>query len=137
MASRPLRLSYIGGPTALLELGAARLLTDPTFDPAAGEYQSGPVTLRKLAGSALSLPSTARVVISLTTGGGAGRTGREERRAKPVRDHRSPNASRDYPAGEVATPARHGPGGLNRGGGEPGFVVFLVEAPDQAIYFFR
>ena len=28
---------YIGGPTALLEFGGLRLLTDPTFDPAGGE----------------------------------------------------------------------------------------------------
>jgi L-ascorbate metabolism protein UlaG (beta-lactamase superfamily) len=33
------RLTYIGGPTALVELGGVRLLTDPTFDPAGTEYQ--------------------------------------------------------------------------------------------------
>ena len=30
-------LRYLGGPTALLELGGLRLLTDPTFDPP-GDY---------------------------------------------------------------------------------------------------
>jgi L-ascorbate metabolism protein UlaG (beta-lactamase superfamily) len=30
----PLRLTYIGGPTALLEYGGLRFLTDPTFDAA-------------------------------------------------------------------------------------------------------
>jgi L-ascorbate metabolism protein UlaG (beta-lactamase superfamily) len=30
----PLRITHIGGPTALIEIGAWRLLTDPTFDPA-------------------------------------------------------------------------------------------------------
>jgi L-ascorbate metabolism protein UlaG (beta-lactamase superfamily) len=44
-----LRITYVGGPTALLELGGLRLLTDPTFDPPGGEYTTGPVTLRKLA----------------------------------------------------------------------------------------
>jgi hypothetical protein len=29
------RITYIGGPTCLLEFGGVRLLTDPTFDPAA------------------------------------------------------------------------------------------------------
>jgi L-ascorbate metabolism protein UlaG (beta-lactamase superfamily) len=28
----PLTITLIGGPTALLELGGARILTDPTFD---------------------------------------------------------------------------------------------------------
>jgi len=35
-----LKLTYIGGPTALLELGGLRILTDPTFDPAGGEYRA-------------------------------------------------------------------------------------------------
>ena len=37
MSSSRLQLTYIGGPTALLELGGLRLLTDPTFDPAGSE----------------------------------------------------------------------------------------------------
>lgn len=32
---------YVGGPTALLEIGPWRLLTDPTFDPAGGRYFFG------------------------------------------------------------------------------------------------
>lgn len=49
-----LTVTYVGGPTCLVEFGGVRLLTDPTFDPAGGEYRTGPVTLRKLAGPALS-----------------------------------------------------------------------------------
>jgi hypothetical protein len=33
----------------------------------------------------------------------------------------------------TATPARHGPEGINRGQ-VPGFVLFFVDAPEQAIY---
>jgi L-ascorbate metabolism protein UlaG (beta-lactamase superfamily) len=29
-----IRITHIGGPTALIEIGQLRLLTDPTFDPA-------------------------------------------------------------------------------------------------------
>src|SRR5215208_1936293 len=47
------KLTYVGGPTALLEFGGVRFRTDPTFDPGGGEYQTGPVTLRKLDGPAL------------------------------------------------------------------------------------
>src|SRR5215469_11981345 len=54
MNSRRLAITYIGGPTALLEFGGARLLTDPTFDPAGGVYPSPTSILRKIAGPALT-----------------------------------------------------------------------------------
>jgi len=38
----------------LLEFGGLRFLTNPTFDPAGGEYRLGPATLRKLSDPALS-----------------------------------------------------------------------------------
>jgi len=50
-----LSITYLGGPTCLLEFGGVRLLTDPTFDPAGNEYTTGPVTLKKLAGPAVEL----------------------------------------------------------------------------------
>jgi L-ascorbate metabolism protein UlaG (beta-lactamase superfamily) len=34
-------LTYVGGPTALLEFGGVRFLTDPTVDPAITEYPIG------------------------------------------------------------------------------------------------
>jgi L-ascorbate metabolism protein UlaG (beta-lactamase superfamily) len=49
------RLTHVGGPTVLIELGGWRLLTDPTFDPAGGSYRFGWGTgSRKLAGPALA-----------------------------------------------------------------------------------
>jgi L-ascorbate metabolism protein UlaG (beta-lactamase superfamily) len=48
-----LTITLMGGPTALLELGGLRLLTDPTFDPP-GSYEPRPgVVLTKTAGPAL------------------------------------------------------------------------------------
>ena len=35
------RVTHIGGPTVLLEIGGWRLLTDPTFDAAGGDYKFG------------------------------------------------------------------------------------------------
>jgi hypothetical protein len=55
-----LKITYIGGPTALLELGGLRLLTDPTFDPAGEEYPTGLYTLRKTIGPALKPESLGR-----------------------------------------------------------------------------
>jgi L-ascorbate metabolism protein UlaG (beta-lactamase superfamily) len=42
---------YVGGPTAVVEIGGVRLLTDPTFDPP-GDYPIGSRKLTKLAGPA-------------------------------------------------------------------------------------
>lgn len=49
-----MKLTYIGGPTALIEIGPWRLLTDPTFDPPGKRYVFGwGAVSRKLAGPAL------------------------------------------------------------------------------------
>jgi L-ascorbate metabolism protein UlaG (beta-lactamase superfamily) len=48
-----LTITLIGGPTALIEAGGFRLLTDPTFD-APGEYKLPHVTLKKTSGPALT-----------------------------------------------------------------------------------
>ncbi len=61
MGKDELKFTYIGGPTALLELGGLRLLTDPTFDPAGEEYPTGVYTLRKTAGPALGPESLGRL----------------------------------------------------------------------------
>ncbi|MCQ4080637.1 MBL fold metallo-hydrolase [Streptomyces sp. RB6PN25] len=47
-----LTVRYLGGPTALIELGGRRLLTDPTFD-APGDYPIGQRKLVKTAGPAI------------------------------------------------------------------------------------
>ena len=152
-----LRITYVGGPTCLLEFGGVRLLTDPTFDPAGGEYSTGPVTLRKLAGPAISaedlgsfdyvllshdhhsdnldhagrqLLATAKSV--LTTTDGAQRLGGN---STGLKDWQSFDCV--APDGRtlrvVATPARHGPEGLSRGAVN-GFAVFLADEPDYVIY---
>jgi L-ascorbate metabolism protein UlaG (beta-lactamase superfamily) len=51
-SERRLSIRYVGGPTALLEIGGIRLLTDPTFDPP-GQYPVGSRLLVKTAGPAL------------------------------------------------------------------------------------
>lgn len=152
-----LQVTYIGGPTALLEFGGVRLLTDPAFDPPNGEYHAGPVTLRKLAGPALTaeqlgpidyvllshdhhfdnLDRSGRAALVhakrvLTTGEGAERLGDN---AVGLKDWQLIDV--EAPQGRtlrvVATPARHGPSGLNRGA-VIGFVLFFTDAPEQAIY---
>ena len=38
----PLRLTYLGGPTYLIEIGSFRIVTDPGFDPQGTERSEGP-----------------------------------------------------------------------------------------------
>lgn len=56
------RLTYIGGPTVLLEVDGVRILTDPTFDPAGGRYSFGIGTgSTKTAGPAIALEDLGRI----------------------------------------------------------------------------
>jgi L-ascorbate metabolism protein UlaG (beta-lactamase superfamily) len=152
-----LHLTYIGGPTALLEFGGVRLLTDPTFDPAGGEYTTGPVTLRKLAGPALerdavggydyvllshdhhadNLDRAGRAALAgakkvLTTDEGAQRLGGN---SVGLKDWQSVDLL--APGGRVlrvvATPGRPGPEGLSRGA-VVGFALFFQDAPEKVVY---
>ncbi len=158
MEAIPLSITYIGGPTALLEFGGLRLLTDPTFDPAGGAYPSGAATLRKLAGPALSpadLGAIDYVLLShdhhfdnldragrsllhsakavLTTEEGAARLAANSMGLKPWQGVDLP-ASHGQGLRVVAAPARHGPEGLHRGA-VLGFVLWTAGAPDRAVYF--
>ena len=157
MGTVELKITYIGGPTALLELGGLRLLTDPTFDPAGTEYPTAAYTLRKTAGPALSPQSLGRidaVLLShdhhadnldnagrsllksagtvLTTQEGSERLGGNAVGLAPWRSVDLPTAD-----GRVlrvtGTPARHGPAGGDRGP-VAGFVLALTESPKSAIY---
>jgi L-ascorbate metabolism protein UlaG (beta-lactamase superfamily) len=140
-------ITLIGGPTALLELGGFRLLTDPTFD-APGEYKLPHVTLKKTSQPALTPQQIGRVDAVLlshdqhadnfdhagkayamqatrlfTTAAGAKRLGGV---AEGLRPGESKQLTR--PDGTAltitATPARHGPAGIEPLSGDViGFVL--------------
>src|SRR4051794_3291724 len=129
------RITHIGGLTALIEVEGWRLLTDPTFDPAGGKYSFGLGTgSEKLVGPSMSpeeLGSVDAVLLShdqhednLGGGGGevapaagvgvagvrgGGGTG------PPGAGGRAPGGRTTLPAEGgptveiVATPCRHGP----------------------------
>src|ERR1041385_2131168 len=50
---RELQLIYVGGPTVVLEVAGLRLVTDPTFDPAGGDYRTKLYVLHKTQGPAV------------------------------------------------------------------------------------
>src|SRR5258708_21122042 len=56
-------ISHIGGPTALIEVGELRLLTDPTFDPPGRHYNFGLpfIGSTKTAGPAVELEGLGRI----------------------------------------------------------------------------
>jgi L-ascorbate metabolism protein UlaG (beta-lactamase superfamily) len=130
------RITHIGGPTALIEIGGWRILTDPTFDPPGKRYFFGWGTVsKKLAGPAVAaadllpihavllshdhhgdnldpagrefLPSADVVV---TTASGAKRLGGEARGLEPW-GTTTLSAEGRPDIVVTATPCRHGPPG--------------------------
>lgn len=142
-----LGLRYLGGPTALLELGGLRLLVDPTFD-AAGPHPVGARVLTKTADAVVGpdeLPPVDAVLLShdqhpdnldeggraflptaplvLSTGQAATRLGGNVQALQPWQETRL-----SLPGGGALTvtavPARHGPPGCEPLVGEViGFVL--------------
>ena len=157
METLPIRLTYIGGSTALIELGGLRLLTDPTFDPAGTEYRTPLYVLRRTMGPAVSSEALGVVdvvllshdhhfdnldragrellntaALTVTTRDGAARLGGRSVGLAPWEHLEVPTrAGRSLRI--TATPARHGPSDGDRG---PviGFVLAFVEHPESVVY---
>ena len=154
----PVRITLIGGPTALIEVEGFRLLTDPTFD-APGDYKLPHVTLEKLAGPALSaeqiggvdavllshdqhsdnLDNSGKAFLTkvgrvLTTVAGAKRLGGRAEGLLPW-DSTELTAPDGRTLTITATPARHGPAGIEPLSGDViGFVVTPKDADGHSIY---
>ena len=150
-------LTYINGPTALLEIGGLRLLTDPTFDPAGTEYPTPAYTLRKTTPPALTAETLlpidavllshdhhfdnldhrgrallAEVPVVYTTKTGAARLGGNAVGLDPWQEVTLP-----LPGGGTltitTTPGRHGPEGGDRGP-VVGFVLTPPAGAGPVIY---
>jgi L-ascorbate metabolism protein UlaG (beta-lactamase superfamily) len=151
-------ITLIGGPTALLEIDGFRLLTDPTFD-APGAYQLPHVKLEKLTGPALAAKDIGEVdavLLShdqhsdnldhsgkeflghakrvLTTEAGAKRLGGKAEGFAPweVTEVAGKNG---HALTITATPARHGPAGIEPLSGDViGFVVSSNKPGSRSVY---
>ncbi len=154
----PLKITLVGGPTALIEIDGFRLLTDPTFDPP-GEYQLPHVMLRKTAGPALAasaigpidavllshdqhadnLDNSGRALLEkagrvLTTVVGAQRL---QGRAEGLAPWQTTELTRADGRKLLitATPARHGPAGIEPLAGDViGFVISSGDGASRPIY---
>jgi L-ascorbate metabolism protein UlaG (beta-lactamase superfamily) len=147
-------ITLIGGPTALIEAGGFRLLTDPTFD-GPGEYRLPHVTLTKTSKPALAaeaLGGIDAVLLShdqhadnldhagrallvkagrvFTTEAGAKRLGGTAEGLQPwqTADVVKSDGSRLQ---VIATPARHGPAGIEPLAGD--VIGFVLGFPDRRI----
>lgn len=152
------KITLIGGPTALVEAGGFRLITDPTFD-APGEYVLPYTTLKKIEGPALTAEQVlpldavllshdqhsdnldnsgrmllAKVARTFTTIAGAKRLGGSSEGLAPWE-----SCTITKPDGRAvritATPARHGPAGIEPLSGDViGFVVSFNDPMLRPIY---
>jgi L-ascorbate metabolism protein UlaG (beta-lactamase superfamily) len=153
-----LRITLIGGPTALIEIGGFRLLTDPTFD-APGEYKLPHVTLEKLSSPAIgadrigpidavllshdqhsdNLDNSGRDFLKtasrvLTTVAGAKRLGGHAEGLAPW-DSTSLTTPDGSALTVTATPARHGPAGIEPLSGDViGFVLTSTDPGFRPVY---
>lgn len=151
-------ITLIGGPTALIEFDGFRLLTDPTFDHP-GAYKLPHVTLEKLAGPAISAAQVGAVdavLLShdqhsdnldnsgrdflrhaprvLTTIAGAGRLGGDVEGLAPW-DSTELTGKDGHALTITATPARHGPAGIEPLSGDViGFVLSSNAPGSTPIY---
>jgi len=157
---KTMRITLIGGPTGLLEIDGLRLMTDPTFDPPGSELTNGSVTLRKTVGPALesaqlepidaillshdqhfdNLDQSGRAFLPrarqvLTTPSAASRLGGHTKGLLPWQSTRIVAANNSAALTVTATPARHGPPGIEPVSGEvAGFVVQSELSRDPSIY---
>src|SRR3954467_11915451 len=154
----PISITLIGGPTALIEIDGFRLLTDPTFD-APGAYQLPHVKLEKTIGPALkadaigpidavllshdqhsdNLDNSGRDFLKhvkhvLTTEAGAQRLGGHVEGLAP--GGTAQLKDRDGNSLTItATPARHGPAGIEPLSGDViGFVLQQADPATRTVY---
>jgi L-ascorbate metabolism protein UlaG (beta-lactamase superfamily) len=150
---------YLGGPTAIIEACGYRFMTDPTLDPAGSHYSlsGGAVTLEKLQGPAQTaigkidfvllshdqhpdnLDNAGRKLLEtvdkvFTTKAGANRLEGRSIGLDPWENY-SLTAPDDSIINITATPARHGPAGIEKIAGDViGFLITIRGALNTMIY---
>ena len=152
-----LTITYIGGPTVAIEVCGMRFLTDPTFD-APGPYRSGTVELAKVEGPAMAIEALGRidlvllshdqhpdnldgagrelvrVVPTVTTPAGAARLGGPAIGLAPW-EARTFTSAAGCRLQVTATPARHGPAGIEPLLGDvTGFMVSSLDPARDLFY---
>ncbi len=154
-----LRLTHIGGPTVLIEIGSLHLLTDPTFEVAGYQYVAGSQVIRKTASPRLpasalvpaeavllshdqhgdNLDPAGRALLSqakhtLTTPASAARLGGNARGVSPWQTVTLTDTN-GRSIRVTATPARHGPAEIQLATGDvTGWLLEWEDEPGGALY---
>jgi L-ascorbate metabolism protein UlaG (beta-lactamase superfamily) len=157
MTTAEITLTLVGGPTVLIEFDGIRLLTDPTFDPP-GLYQETPVRFEKTSGPALSVQEVGpldavllshdhhfdnldhsgramlpQVPLVYTTNAGAARLGGNALGLAPF-ETRTLQTRGGKRLLVTATPARHGPVGIEPYSGDVVGFLLGVDQPGDLVY---
>jgi len=155
--SNTLRVTYVGGPTAIFEIDGIRFLTDPTFDPAGTTFDLGRYSLHKLQGPSIEASVVGpidAVLLShdhhwdnfdraghrvaagatrvLTTVAGAERLGGSAVGLAPWQSI-DVQSEQGRAVRVTGTPGRHGPPDGDRGP-VTGFVLSTAGAPGHDVY---
>ncbi len=151
-----IEIEYIGGPTAVIRIDGVNIITDPTFD-APGFYQAGTVTLTKTRGPATSVEALGPIDVALvshdqhpdnldrsgrellqhiprvlTTSVGAGRLGHGAT-GLAVWESITVRTPTGHALTITATPARHGPAGIEKIAGD--VIGFMIsDGPNDLVY---
>jgi L-ascorbate metabolism protein UlaG (beta-lactamase superfamily) len=157
MAPSELTLTLVGGPTVLIEVGGLRFLTDPTFDPP-GSYETPTIRHEKTSGPALSVEQVgaldaillshdqhfdnldhsgramlSRAGVTYTTKAGTGRLGGNARGLAPF-ETRTIEGHSGTQLSITATPARHGPIGIQPLSGDVVGFALGHDRPGDLLY---
>jgi L-ascorbate metabolism protein UlaG (beta-lactamase superfamily) len=157
MSPPAITITYVGGPTVAIEVCGMRFLTDPTFD-APGPYRSGTVELEKVEGPAIAIEALGRIdlvllshdqhpdnldragrelagrVPTVTTPAGAARLGGTAIGLAPWEAKTFATAA-GCRLQVTATPARHGPAGIEPVLGDvTGFMVSSLDPARDLVY---
>jgi L-ascorbate metabolism protein UlaG (beta-lactamase superfamily) len=148
---------YIGGPTAILEIGGLRFMTDPSLDPAGGIYHSGVLVHEKIMGPANvdigkidivllshdqhfdNLDNAGRMLLQKVPKAYTTIIGAQRLKGSTIGLHPWQSDTVITPDGTeiviTATPARHGPAGIEGLQGDvTGFVLSVKSDPQLEIY---
>lgn len=153
-----LKVTYLGGPTAIIEISGLRFITDPTFDPSDTTYAIGPnLTVKKTADPVLNEIGKIDIVLlshdqhhdnfdaggrelashverTFTTAAGAERLKGTSIGLKTW-ESKSVTAPNGDSIKVTSTPARHGPAGIEKTSGDvTGFILTVTGENNFEIY---
>ncbi|MEN0053805.1 MAG: MBL fold metallo-hydrolase [Mucilaginibacter sp.] len=153
-----LKVTYLGGPTIILEISGIRFIVDPTFDEANTTYPLGPnLTVTKTAGPvSTDIGHIDAILLShdqhYDNFDGAGRElakkvdkvfitaeGAERMKGSSIGLHPWESYIMDAPNGDkvtiTSTPARHGPAGIEKISGEvTGYIITVSGSANYELY---